>query len=135
MTLRELISHLDKPVTSGSLDTEIKSLTYDSRNAAKGVAFVALRGSKSDGHDFIGKAIEAGASAIISEQAPPDDVSVPWVHVRFSRVALAQAAAALEGHPARKIAIAGVTGTNGKTTTAYLILKHSQNLTLLIFLL
>ena len=121
MTLRELISHLDKPVVSGSLDTTIKSLTYDSRKATKGTAFVALRGSKSDGHDFILAAIEAGASAIIAEQAPPDDVSVPWVHVKFTRVALAQAAAVLEGNPASTLAIAGVTGTNGKTTTVYLI--------------
>jgi UDP-N-acetylmuramoyl-L-alanyl-D-glutamate--2,6-diaminopimelate ligase len=70
MTLRELISHLDKPVVSGSLDTNIKSLTYDSRKATKGTAFVALRGNKSDGHDFILAAIEAGASAIIA--AGPD---------------------------------------------------------------
>lgn len=126
MTLRELISYLDNPVTSGSLDTEINQLTYDSRKAVKGVAFVALRGSKSDGHNFIGAAISAGASAIIAEQAPPDDVGVPWVHVKFSRVALAQAAAAIAGHPAKHIAIAGVTGTNGKTTTAFL-LHHLLN--------
>lgn len=121
MTLRELIPHLDKPVVSGSLDTVIKSLTYDSRKATKCTAFVALRGHKSDGHDFIPAAIEAGASAIISEQAPPDDVSVPWVHVKFSRVALAQAATALQGNPASTLAIGGVTGTNGKTTTVYLM--------------
>ncbi|MCX6855854.1 MAG: Mur ligase domain-containing protein, partial [Verrucomicrobia bacterium] len=94
MTLRELTPYLDKPVISGSLDTVIKSLTYDSRKATKGTAFVALRGKKSDGHDFIPAAIAAGASAIIAEQAPPDDVSVPWVHVKFTRIALAQAAAA-----------------------------------------
>jgi len=121
MTLRDLIPHLDKPVVNGSLDTDITALTYDSRKATPGTAFVALRGTKADGHDFIAKAIETGASVIIAEQAPPDQVSVPWVHVRFTRIALAQAAAALQGHPGNKLAIAGVTGTNGKTTTAFLL--------------
>jgi UDP-N-acetylmuramoyl-L-alanyl-D-glutamate--2,6-diaminopimelate ligase len=86
-----------------------------------GIAFVALRGTSADGHTFIPKAIALGASAIIAEQAPADDVSVPWVHVRHSRIALAQAAAALHGHPAKSLTIAGVTGTNGKTTTAFLM--------------
>lgn len=121
MTLRDLITYLDKPVTNGSLDTEVTGLTYDSRTAGPGVAFVALRGQIADGHDFIPKAIASGAAVIIAEQAPPDGVKVPWVHVRFSRVALAQAAAALEGHPAKSMAIAAVTGTNGKTTTAFLV--------------
>ncbi|MES2736397.1 MAG: UDP-N-acetylmuramoyl-L-alanyl-D-glutamate--2,6-diaminopimelate ligase [Verrucomicrobiota bacterium] len=120
MILRDLIPHLDNPVVSGSLDTEITGLSYDSRTAGPGIAFVALRGNSVDGHDFIPKAIAAGAAVIISEQAPPDNVKVPWVHVKFSRVALAQAAAFLHGFPAQKLAIAAVTGTNGKTTTAFL---------------
>lgn len=121
MTLRDLIPHLDKPAVSGSLDTEVASLAYDSRKVGPGTAFVALRGKQVDGHDFIPKAIELGAAAIICEQAPPEDVSIPWVHVRKSRIALAQAAAALNGHPAKALTIAGVTGTNGKTTSVYLI--------------
>jgi UDP-N-acetylmuramoyl-L-alanyl-D-glutamate--2,6-diaminopimelate ligase len=121
MILRDLITHLDNPAVSGSLDTVIKGLTYDSRTAGPGIAFVALRGNKVDGHEFISKAIASGASAIISEQAPPDNVSVPWVHVKYSRVALAQAAAVLHDDPAKNLAIAGVTGTNGKTTSAFLI--------------
>ncbi len=123
MTLRELIPHLDKPVASGSLDTEITGFAYDSRLVAPGIAFVALRGTHVDGHDFIAKAIAQGASAIIAEQAPPDDCRTPWVHVRFSRIALAQAAAVLHGQPAKSLVIAGVTGTNGKTTTAF-VLHH-----------
>lgn len=126
MTLRDLISHLDKPVTSGSLDTEISSLAYDSRKVAPGTAFVALRGSKSDGHDFITKAIESGASAIIAEQAPPNRCNTPWVHVKESRIALAQGAAALQGFPAKGLAVLAVTGTNGKTTTAFLM-HHLMN--------
>jgi UDP-N-acetylmuramoyl-L-alanyl-D-glutamate--2,6-diaminopimelate ligase len=121
MKLRDLIPNLDKPAVSGSLDTEITGLAYDSRKAGPGIAFVALRGTHADGHAFIPKAIELGAAAIIAEQAPADDVSVPWVHVRHSRIALAQAAAALHGHPAKALTIAGVTGTNGKTTTAFLL--------------
>jgi UDP-N-acetylmuramoyl-L-alanyl-D-glutamate--2,6-diaminopimelate ligase len=121
MKLRDLIPNLDKPAVSGSLDTEITGLAYDSRKVGPGIAFVALRGTSADGHAFIPKAIVLGAAAIIAEQAPADDVSVPWVHVRHSRIALAQAAAALHGHPAKSLTIAGVTGTNGKTTTAFLM--------------
>jgi UDP-N-acetylmuramyl pentapeptide synthase len=66
MKLRDLIQHLDKPVTSGSLDVEIKGLTYDSRKAKKGVAFFALRGTALDGHDFIPMALEQSAAAIVA---------------------------------------------------------------------
>lgn len=121
MILRDLIPNLDKPAVSGSLDTEIIGLAYDSRKVGPGIAFIALRGSTADGHEFIPKAIELGAAAIIAERAPPEDVKVPWVHVRHSRIALAQAAAVINGHPAKALVIAGVTGTNGKTTTAFLM--------------
>jgi len=127
MTLRDLIPHLDKPMTSGSLDTEITGLAYDSRLAGPGIAFVALRGSSVDGHTFIPKAIEAGCAAIIAEQAPPDACTTPWIHVRHSRIALADAAAALNGHPGKNMTLIGVTGTNGKTTTAFLA-HHLMNL-------
>lgn len=121
MKLRDLIPHLDKPAVSGSLDTEITALTYDSRKAGPGIAFVAIRGTHADGHEYIAKAAGLGAAAIIAEQAPPDDCATPWIHVRRSRIALADAAAALNGHPAKSLTLAGVTGTNGKTTTAFLM--------------
>jgi len=121
MKLRDLIPHLDKPAVSGSLDTEITGLTYDSRKAGPGIVFVAIRGTHADGHEYIAKAAELGAAAIIAEQAPPDDCATPWIHVRRSRIALADAAAALNGHPAKSLTLAGVTGTNGKTTTAFLM--------------
>ncbi|MBE2284452.1 MAG: UDP-N-acetylmuramoyl-L-alanyl-D-glutamate--2,6-diaminopimelate ligase [Prosthecobacter sp.] len=121
MKLRDIIPHLERPAVSGSLDTEVTGFTYDSRKAGPGIVFVAMRGSNADGHSFIPKAIELGAAAIIAEQAPAEDCATPWVHVRHSRIALAQAAAALNGHPAKVLTIAGVTGTNGKTTTAFLM--------------
>ena len=114
-------------MTSGSLDTEITGLAYDSRLAGPGIAFVALRGSSVDGHSYIPKAIEAGCAAIIAEQAPPDGCTTPWIHVRHSRIALADAAAALNGHPGKNMTLIGVTGTNGKTTTAFLA-HHLMNL-------
>lgn len=127
MTLRDLVPHLDNPMISGSLDTEVAGLAYDSRKISPGIAFVAIRGTTFDGHSFIAKAIEAGCAAIIAEQAPPDDCTTPWIHVRHSRVALADAAAALNGHPGKSMALIGVTGTNGKTTTTFLT-HHLMNL-------
>jgi len=121
MSLRDLVKRLENPVTSGSLDTEIRSLTYDSRKAGPGAAFFALRGSHADGHDFIDAALATGAAAIVAETAPPADFAAPWVHVRCTRRALAAAAAAIHDDPARTLALAGITGTNGKTTTAFLL--------------
>ena len=126
MTLRDLLPHLDAPAASGSLDTDITALAYDSRLVTPGTAFFALRGSSADGNRFISTAISAGASVIVSEQAPEAGTRIPWIHVRHARIALAQAAAAFYLHPARQLKLSGVTGTNGKTTTAY-ILHHLLN--------
>jgi UDP-N-acetylmuramoyl-L-alanyl-D-glutamate--2,6-diaminopimelate ligase len=121
MTLRDLLPHLDQPVASGSLDTPITSLAYDSRNAGPGTLFFALRGTTMDGHRFIPAAIQAGCAAIVAEQAPEAESQVPWIHVRHARTALAQAAAAFHGHPSRQLKLCGVTGTNGKTTTSFMV--------------
>ena len=126
MKLRDLTETLDKPVISGDLDTEVSGITYDSRKAGSGIAFVALSGTRSNGHDFIPKAIESGAAVIIAESAPPADGTVPWVHVRDTRIALADLAAAFYSFPARDLKVAGITGTNGKTTIGFL-LNHLMN--------
>ncbi|MFZ4765093.1 MAG: UDP-N-acetylmuramoyl-L-alanyl-D-glutamate--2,6-diaminopimelate ligase [Roseimicrobium sp.] len=129
MKLRDIINHLDKPVISGSLDVEVAGLAYDSRRARKGILFAALRGTQGDGHAFIPQAIADGACAIVAETAPPVDCPVTWLHVRDSRAALADLAAAFNGYPTEKMIVGGVTGTNGKTTTAFLmhhLLNHAQ---------
>jgi UDP-N-acetylmuramoyl-L-alanyl-D-glutamate--2,6-diaminopimelate ligase len=126
MKLRDLIEVLDRPVVSGILDTEITSVIYDSRKAGPGAVFVALRGEKVDGHDFIDKALKAGASAIVAETAPPAEGSTPWVHVRDSRFAMGELARVINDDPARQLLVGAITGTNGKTTTAFL-LHHLLN--------
>ena len=121
MTLRELIAPISRALLEGNADTVIDELSYDSRKVGPGSAFVALRGTHADGHDFIEKATAAGASAIIAETAPPDNLETAWIHVPDSRVALAAMAAVMNGSPADKLAVAGVTGTNGKSTIAFLL--------------
>jgi UDP-N-acetylmuramoyl-L-alanyl-D-glutamate--2,6-diaminopimelate ligase len=123
MILRELVSRLSRVTASGPMDTDVRTLTASSREAAPGVLFAAIRGTVADGHRFIDDALAAGACAILAETAPPAefDGAIAWLHVPDSREALALLASAMEGDPWRDMAMAGVTGTNGKTTTAYLI--------------
>jgi UDP-N-acetylmuramoyl-L-alanyl-D-glutamate--2,6-diaminopimelate ligase len=95
-------------------------LASDSRHVGPGGVFVALRGATSDGHDFIARARERGAAVIIAERVPPDDRGGA-IRVPNTTAALPHLAANAHGWPGRALALAGVTGTNGKTTTAHLV--------------
>ncbi len=109
---------------SSPLDEPCRGVTLDSRRVKPGWVFVALRGLKADGVDFAHLAIEAGASAVVAERDQPaemGDPGVPWVVVPDARQALAGLAASYFGHPSREMRVVGITGTNGKTTTGYLV--------------
>ena len=123
MILRDLVSCLSRVTVSGSLDADVHALTASSREVTPGVVFAAIRGTSIDGHRFINDALAAGATAILAESAPPADytASATWLHVPDTRAALSTLASTLAGHPWQDLKIAGVTGTNGKTTTAFLL--------------
>ena len=118
MKLSQIIQDIEikKPITD---DVEITGIAYDSRSVKPGYLFVAIKGFETDGHKYIKSAIENGAAAIIGEEEHITDAI--YVQAKNSRRALAQAAAAFYDHPERKLKIIGITGTNGKTTTTYLI--------------
>jgi UDP-N-acetylmuramoyl-L-alanyl-D-glutamate--2,6-diaminopimelate ligase len=99
----------------------VTGVAYDSRAVAPGHVFVALKGQRADGAAFVRDAIERGALAVVSEQPAPPDVRVPWVVVEDARLALAVLAVAFYRDPSSEMRVIGITGTNGKTTTAYLI--------------
>ncbi len=126
MKWNDLIAEVDAIGSSGSSSVPITGVEYDSRRVRPGAVFVAMKGGSTDGNRFVQKAIAAGALGIItdSEQAfdhltvyHPDQAIL---HVEHGRRALAQASAAFFGHPERSLAPTGITGTNGKTTTAFL---------------
>jgi UDP-N-acetylmuramoyl-L-alanyl-D-glutamate--2,6-diaminopimelate ligase len=122
MKLEELLSKVSADRVDGSTNVEITGIAYDSRLVKPGSIFVALKGEKVDGSAYIDKAIEAGAAAIVSENVTLKTRATNVI-VASARVALADLAAAFYGHPSLALRIAGITGTNGKTTTAFLI-KH-----------
>jgi UDP-N-acetylmuramoyl-L-alanyl-D-glutamate--2,6-diaminopimelate ligase len=99
----------------------VTGVAYDSRAVDPGNVFVALKGQRADGARFADQAIERGATAIVSENPPPSNVSLPWTVVDDARLALSMLAAAHYKHPSGQMAVVGITGTNGKTTTAYLL--------------
>jgi UDP-N-acetylmuramoyl-L-alanyl-D-glutamate--2,6-diaminopimelate ligase len=99
----------------------VTAVVYDSRRATAGSVFVALRGLKADGAEFVSQAIDRGALAIVSESARPAGTSTAWLVVNDARLALALLADRVYDSPSRKMPVVGVTGTNGKTTTAYLL--------------
>ena len=106
----------------GTLDREVESIAYDSRRVQSNTLFVAIRGEKSDGHQFVDQAIEQGASVIVAEREIVSPRATCLV-VDDSRGALADLSTVFYGMPAHKLKMAAVTGTNGKTTTTFLI-KH-----------
>jgi UDP-N-acetylmuramoyl-L-alanyl-D-glutamate--2,6-diaminopimelate ligase len=104
-----------------ALAAPCRGVTHDSRLVEPGWVFVALRGVKSDGADFAPAAIASGAAAIVAEREASSPTSVPWIVVKDARLALAWLAAEFFGHPSRAMQVVGITGTNGKTTTSYLV--------------
>ena len=119
MTLQEILNGVDVVSSTAAMTAEIGELKYDSRAVQPGDVFVAITGYATDGHKYIGKAMEQGAAAVVCERIPEGEV--PYIQVASSRRALAQMAANYFGHPAKEMKMIGITGTNGKTTTTYLI--------------
>jgi UDP-N-acetylmuramoyl-L-alanyl-D-glutamate--2,6-diaminopimelate ligase len=130
MTVGDLLRALDRvpglarsplPSNGPALNAPCTAVSHDSRRVGSGAIFVALVGMKANGAVFAPQAIAAGASAVVAESPAPADVSVPWITVNDARLALAWLSAEFFGHPSREMAVVGITGTNGKTTTSFLI--------------
>jgi UDP-N-acetylmuramoyl-L-alanyl-D-glutamate--2,6-diaminopimelate ligase len=120
VSLKHLVE-LTEANFSGDGDLAITDVTHDSRRAGPGSLFVAVRGALLDAHKFIPDVMERGAAGVISELERPADFTGAWLQVADVRCAMAQAAAEVHHHPSRELQLVGITGTNGKTTTAYLI--------------
>ncbi|HUE86740.1 MAG TPA: UDP-N-acetylmuramoyl-L-alanyl-D-glutamate--2,6-diaminopimelate ligase [Vicinamibacterales bacterium] len=127
MTVGDVLTALRAITTDATMvgrlapDAAVLAITYDSRRAVAGSVFVALRGLKADGAEFAAQAAARGASLIVTEAARPEDVDTPWLIVSDARLALALLADVFYDHPSRRMQVIGVTGTNGKTTTGYLL--------------
>jgi UDP-N-acetylmuramoyl-L-alanyl-D-glutamate--2,6-diaminopimelate ligase len=122
--LQEILYNVAIRSVNGNLQAELKSLHIDSRKVEKGGCFIAIRGWNSDGHHFIDKAIENGASVVIVEDLPSELVpGITYVEVANSGVAAGVMASNFFGNPSASMKVVGVTGTNGKTTVATLLYK------------
>src|SRR4051794_195831 len=119
MELERLIAALGPTEVVGGAPVEIGALAYDTRDIGPGALFFCVTGDRADGHAFAPEAVAAGAVALVVER--PLAVDVPQVVVESVRAAMPRAAVAFFGDPTAELAVAGITGTNGKTTTAYLL--------------
>ncbi|MDR4508815.1 MAG: UDP-N-acetylmuramoyl-L-alanyl-D-glutamate--2,6-diaminopimelate ligase [Candidatus Brocadiaceae bacterium] len=122
MKLSDVYACLKKDKPEGFLEKEICGITHDSRNVKAGYVFVAIRGHKLDGHDFVGKAVVEGAIAlVVEEKIKVVPHSTPQIVVSNTRKALALVSSNFYSNPSSQMTIVGITGTDGKTTTSYLI--------------
>ena len=116
MQLSEILKNVEL-VDAISANVEIKNIQFDSRKVEAGSLFVATRGTAVDGHDYIAKAVEAGAVAIVCEDMPSEQqANVAYIKVKDSAEALGRMASNFYGRPSEQLTLVGVTGTNGKTT-------------------
>ena len=125
MQLERVIAALAPADVLRSAPVEIRELAYDARAAGPGSLFFCVPGSRADGHDFAAEAVANGAVALVVER--PLELDFPQLVVPDARRAMAPVADAFFGHPSRELEIAGVTGTNGKTTTAFLLYSIYRN--------
>jgi UDP-N-acetylmuramoyl-L-alanyl-D-glutamate--2,6-diaminopimelate ligase len=122
--LKDILYRVRIEQVVGSTNTAVEKVAFDDRQVVAFTAFVAVKGTKADGHTFIGKAIDAGAKAIICEVLPDEQrEGVTYVRVVNSAEALAIMAANFHDHPSKKLKVVGVTGTNGKTSVATLLFR------------
>lgn len=122
LNLKDILLNAQPLQVVGDTGVSISDVTIDSRKAGPGVAFIALRGTTVDGHDFIEKAVVSGAAAIICEELPSErKEGVSYVQVKSTAEAAGQIADAFFGNPSAAMTVVGVTGTNGKTTTTTLL--------------
>ena len=124
MHLNDLIADLMALETRGLPDQEVSGLAFDSRKAGPGILFFAVRGTQTDGHTFVQAAIQQGSRAVVLETLPETlHPEVAYIRVANSAQALGRAASAFYGRPSSSLKLVGVTGTNGKTTTATLLFR------------
>ena len=130
MILKDLLKGVTYTELKGSSETEISGLTYDSRTASCGACFFAVSGTVVDGHNYIAKAVEGGATAVICEHIPEDvaDLECTFVVVDDSNLAMGVIASNFYGNPSHELKVVGVTGTNGKTTIATLLYDLVQSM-------
>ncbi len=122
MRCHDLIEGLDLKLLSGPVDVEIGGVQHDSRRVKPGDLFVAIKGRKADGHDFIQEALAKGAAGLIVQRRDiPLPSTLPVLLAEDTRKVLALVSARFHGEPSKQLILVGVTGTNGKTTTTYLI--------------
>ncbi|MFA0962820.1 UDP-N-acetylmuramoyl-L-alanyl-D-glutamate--2,6-diaminopimelate ligase [Roseivirga sp. BDSF3-8] len=124
MALKDIVYRVSLKSVSGDMNDSVTGITFDSRAVNKGDLFVAVRGTATDGHLYIDKALEKGASAIVCEELPADlKEGVTWIEVENSAKALGLIASNYYNNPSSRLSIIGVTGTNGKTTTVSLLFR------------
>ncbi|HEX8922830.1 MAG TPA: UDP-N-acetylmuramoyl-L-alanyl-D-glutamate--2,6-diaminopimelate ligase [Pyrinomonadaceae bacterium] len=126
ITLGEVARVLNGKLT-GDETREVLDVTHDSRQARAGTLFAAVRGGQLDAHRFISQVMQQGAVGIISELEAPAGFTGAWIEVAEIRRAMALAAAEVHDHPSRKLQLVGITGTNGKTTTTYLVAAIAES--------
>ena len=130
MILKELLKGVTYKEKRGSADIEISGLTYDSRTVGEGYCFFAVAGTAVDGHNFIAKAVESGAKAVICQYIPEEvaECDCTFVVVEDTNAAMGAIASNFYGNPSHELKVVGVTGTNGKTTIATLLYDLVQSM-------
>ena len=120
MKIKELLDE-SRVLLYGNPESEITGIAYDTRKLEPGNLFVCIKGTKSDGHEYIDKAIELGAGAIAVTDEPEKKLPVPVIKMQDDRASLSAMSTIWFGHPADDLITIGITGTKGKTTTAFMI--------------